>query len=189
MEVSDSRQYGGSGLGLSIAKGYVDFLGGKIWVSSEPGQGSTFYFTLPLLKEEILDKKTNTNNDAEDYLFLKGKTILIAEDELYNFMFLKELFSIVDVNILHANNGLEAIKLCKENSNIDLILMDIKMPVMNGFEAVEQIRQFLPEIPIIAQTAYDGDYDMVEMKELGCTDYMTKPFNTKNMMDKLRKIF
>jgi CheY-like chemotaxis protein len=138
---SSSRGYEGSGLGLSVAKGYVELLGGKIWLESELGKGSTFYFSLPLQSDEneivtiIQEKELKTTNGLN--------TILVAEDDAINYFLLKMILKNDNLILLHAENGKEALDMCKENASIQLILMDLKMPVMNGFEATQEIWSFV----------------------------------------------
>ena len=174
------KLYEGIGLGLSICKGNVDILNGKIWVKSELNIGSSFYFTIPykpiiitegkVVGEEIIAKK--------NYM-----TILVAEDEETNYEYIKEIFENTNINIHHALNGKEAIDICRKHKNIDLILMDLKMPLMNGFEATRQIRSILPDIPIIAQSAFS----LPEEKEMafiaGCNKFISKPFKKKELLD------
>ncbi|NOR28006.1 MAG: PAS domain S-box protein [Lutibacter sp.] len=165
-----SKKVGGLGLGLSIAKENTELLGGKIAVKSEMMNGSTFFVTLPFNPIYI---------DIEEENTIKH-TILIAEDEEVNYMYLETI--LVDVlklncTIIHVKDGREAINFCKTNTNIDLILMDLKMPILNGFKATRQIRKFLPNIPIIAQTAYSTVEDKEKAIEAGCNYFISKPID------------
>ena len=103
------------------------------------------------------------------------KTILIAEDEEFNFLFLEQLLSIRDYNILHAKNGKEALDICRNDENISLVFMDIRMPIMNGYDATVAIKKIRPELPVIAHTAYAREEDLLKGKEIGFDDYITKP--------------
>jgi PAS domain S-box-containing protein len=172
VETTTSRKYGGSGLGLSISKAYVEMLGGKIWLNSELGRGSTFYFTIPY-KRSVSTEKLNTGILKIETK--KNQTLLIAEDEESNFLLLEELLSGLNIKILRAINGLEAFEMCKSNRDIDLVLMDIKMPIMDGYEAIGLIRNIVPALPIIAQTAYSTDADKNKALACGCNDFISKP--------------
>ncbi len=187
VERTSTRVFGGSGLGLSISKGYAELLGGNIKLQSEIGKGSIFYVTIPfkkVLKKNLLSEEVNI---MEEFTLEETKTLLVAEDEDFNFMLIEELLSDSNMNILRAENGLEAINLFKSNPQIELILMDIKMPVMNGIEATKEIRKLAPNLPIIAQTAYSTAVDIQLIKEAGCNDILIKPFNRKDLMAKINE--
>lgn len=170
-----TRKFGGMGVGLSIAKKIVELLGGKIWVESQVSKGSVFYFTVP----ERPDRKENKIKTEGKVLTMEhsysGKTILIAEDEQSNFDFLKILFTRMNIRVLWAKDGLEAVNMCESDSSIDLVLMDIKMPLMNGYEATKLIKAKKPHLPIIAQTAYAMISDKMEAETAGCDGYLSKP--------------
>jgi signal transduction histidine kinase/CheY-like chemotaxis protein len=174
VESTNTRKFGGSGLGLSISKAYVELMGGRIWVTSELNQGSVFYFTIPYKTSDnsVLPETNESAYPESDFKDLR--TLLIAEDEESNFNLLKEQLSSLKINILRAKNGVEAVELCRTRI-IDLILMDIKMPVMDGFMATRQIREFLPDIPIIAQTAYNTEEDKELAYSSGCSSFISKP--------------
>jgi PAS domain S-box-containing protein len=177
-DIPDRQAYQGAGLGLSIAKGYVEILGGKMWVKSEEGKGSAFYFTIPYIQKHA-DEIINTNNttDMSGQPQNSNLKVLIVEDDETSGVLLSETIKGMCREILFAENGLEAIEACRNNQDIDLILMDIKMPGMNGFEATRQIRLFNKEVLIIAQTAFALIGDKDKMLEAGCNDYITKPIN------------
>jgi hypothetical protein len=187
VERSHAREFGGSGLGLSISKAYVELLGGKIWLSSIPGKGSEFFFTIPYNKVQLnarSDKETGVKINSEP---IGLKTILVAEDENFNFLLISRYLSKANIVVLHAENGMDAVDLCKTNNQIDLVLMDLKMPVMDGYEATKQIREFLPDLPIIAQTAYITDIDKNKAFEYGCNDFISKPFSEELLISKIYK--
>ena len=186
-----SQKAGGLGLGLTIVKENTNLIDGEIRLKSKKGEGTTFYITIPykMVKtktDETLEKNTAVNETIEKN---NTRTILIAEDEKINVFYLKELIKHHDgftLNTLIAGNGEEAVKLCREN-NIDLILMDIKMPVMNGLEASKQIKSFNPDVSIIAQTAYSTSLDKVLAKESGCDGFISKPINKDEFYSLLKK--
>ena len=175
-----SKKVGGLGLGLSIAKENAELLGGKISVVSQLGEGAAFYVNIPykpanlipkIEKEKIKDKETENK---------KKHTILIAEDEEVNYMVLEILLMDkikLPCTIIHAKDGLEAVELCKNNPEIDLVLMDIKMPKMDGHEATKIIKEFRPNLPIIAQTAYSSPEEKEKAFLSGCDDFMAKPIS------------
>ena len=188
VECSTERQFGGSGLGLSITKAYVELIGGNIWLKSELDKGSVFYFTIPYKKvdnsrstEEVYEKKAKKE-------FVSPKTLLVAEDDEFNFMLLVELLPTSNLTILRAFNGQEAVDICKTNQQVDLILMDIKMPILDGYEATAQIKKIRPHLPVIAQTAYSTDIDIAKAYSCGCSDFVSKPFNQEHLLDKIFKL-
>ncbi|MDP2088213.1 MAG: response regulator [Flavobacteriaceae bacterium] len=190
---SDSltRNYEGSGLGLPIAKAYVEILDGAIWLESEVGKGTVFYFTIPHHKEEKEKRHLeNPTEVTENTYQIKKLKILIVEDDEISDLLLSTLLDEINPEILHAKTGIEAIAACRTNPDIDLILMDIKMSEMNGYEATRQIRQFNEEVIIIAQSAYafstEGDK---AIKEGQCNAYISKPIIKDELMKLIHSFF
>jgi PAS domain S-box-containing protein len=188
VESTIARQYRGSGLGLSISKAYVEIIGGKMWYVSELHKGSTFYFTIPYLraKKNTLSEKQKQLIKGSPIQINEPKTVLVAEDENDNFMLMEALMLNLNINIVRAMTGVEAIEACR-SKHVDVVLMDIKMPVMDGYEATKQIRKFLPDIPIIAQTAYATAIDKSKAMACGCTDFISKPFRKGLLVSKVKE--
>jgi PAS domain S-box-containing protein len=185
-ENSISRRYGGTGLGLSICRAYAELLGGSINVESELGKGSIFYLILPF-KSSVKNINVNKIEHKRTEEFFSGKTILIAEDDDINFLVVKKSLEPYNFNIVRAIDGKEAVEICRSNNEINLVLLDLKMPVMDGLKAMNMIKQFRPHLPFIALTAYAFESDKKYAIESGCSDYITKPFSNKDLMEILRK--
>jgi PAS domain S-box-containing protein len=188
VEIASNRQFGGSGLGLSISKAYIELLGGRIWLRSEIGKGSTFYFTIPYQKVLQKVQVQNRMADNPDFEITEVLTVLIAEDEDSNFILIKEMLSGLNINIFRAINGVEAIEICRSRP-IDLILMDIKMPIMDGYKASIRIREFMANVPIIALTAYTSFEDKDKALACGCNDFVSKPVEQEQLISKIREQF
>lgn len=182
---SNTRIFGGTGLGLSVAKKYSEMIGGKIWVESKFGEGSTFYLTLPYIEHIAKTAKIRVEQSMSPKF--PGKTILIAEDEYSNYELLIVYLEDLEVKTLWARDGEEAVSICESNSNIDLVLMDIKMPKMNGLDATSKIRKSRPNLPIIAQTAFVLHGDDAKAFEAGCNDYIGKPIKRRDLYTLLSK--
>lgn len=182
---SSFEQFSGSGLILSISKKLVTLIGGDIDFKTNEMEGSEFFFSLPI--------EANTQNYTEDIQTHSASydwsnmEILIAEDEPNNCMFLQESLKGTGAKLIWATDGLEAVNHVKANPNINLVLMDIKMPNMDGYEATRQIKQFRSSLPIIAQTAYAMSDERNLSLLAGCDEYLTKPIRPKNLLKKINQ--
>ncbi len=189
-DIADKNAYQGAGLGLSISKAYVEMLGGKLWVESEKCLGSTFYFTLPYttILKETAGIPIETTHDIMVNQIKKLK-ILIVEDDETSDLLLKTIITEISREILHAKSGPEAIELYRNNPDMDLILMDIKMPVLDGHEATRQIRQFNKDVIIIAQTAHGLSGDKEKAIVAGCNAYISKPIRKVELLSLIQQYF
>ncbi|WP_282014365.1 PAS domain-containing hybrid sensor histidine kinase/response regulator [Marinifilum flexuosum] len=181
----------GVGLGLSITKSYIDMLGGKIWLDSEEGFGSTFYFTIPyeiLSEEEKLKKVGKDGEDYNELLELELK-IIIAEDDAVSSALLTNFMEKYSSEILRVTSGTKVVEACRKSSDFDLILMDMRMPELNGYEATRNIRKFNKDVVIIAQTAYGLSGDREKAIDSGCNDYLAKPISKNALVSLLHKYF
>ena len=184
-----SRNFEGTGLGLSISKAYVEMLGGKIWLISELGKGSTFFFTLSSSKfqKENIEMKNEVSNNIEDKL--SELKILIVEDDDVSEIIIHNMVNVFGKEIFSVKTGIEAVEFCRNNPEIDLVLMDVKMPEMDGYEATKLIREFNKDVIIIAQTAFAMPQEKDKAREAGCNDYISKPIYSDLLNDIIKKHF
>jgi len=175
--------YGGNGLGLAISKGFIELMGGNIWVESQPYKGATFYFTLPFFMQ---DKQQIAG--ADEIFKIPTRKILVAEDEEFNYLFLEEILHELNLQVLHAKTGKECLEIFQAQSDIELILMDIKMPDMDGYEATKEIKRINPQVKVIAQSAYALEHEIKKYGDI-FDDYFTKPIDAKKLLNLLKDIY
>ena len=168
-------------MGLSIASQIIELLGGIISLDSEKGVGSTFYFTLPDQLDASVEKEIVVFNMSNREI----KNILVAEDDEINFVFLNVLLKSARTKILRAVDGLDAINQCKNNPDIDIVLMDLKMPKIDGYAATREIKLLRKDLPVLALTAYSGSEDKERAIKAGCDEFITKPVKKDMLVEKL----
>lgn len=185
-ELSVTREYEGAGLGLSISKAYAEMLGGSMWLDSTPEKGSVFYFSIPYQAPASRDKEeSGSPRQEKENRFARDISLLVVEDDDSSYVLLQEIILDQGLSIMRANNGQEAVEKINNHPDIDLVLMDIKMPYMNGYEATKKIKQLQPDLPVIAQTAYASNEDRQKALNIGCDDYISKPIDKDQLLEML----
>jgi len=185
-DFSTSRSYEGSGLGLSIARGFVKLLGGDIWAESANGEGSTFYFTVPQnTPSSISSNEVKTIQKSSNPSEI---IILVAEDDDSNYKYIEIVLKKAAFKVLRATNGFEAVEMSRSNPGINIMLTDLKMPGMDGFEAIRQIRSSLPHLPIIALSGFASSSDENNARSAGCNEYIVKPVSKSKLLETIGKV-
>jgi len=183
------KQFGGLGLGLSIAKENTKLIGGKITLKSKKGEGATFFVTIPYTPTQYKLATDTSEQTIEDNSKHHYK-ILVAEDEEINYLYMEILLKDkinLDCIIIHAKDGEEAVSICNTQPEIDVVLMDLKMPNMNGFEALRLIKKKRSKLPIVAQTAFSSAEDIEKIKAAGFDDYISKPISEEALTAALER--
>ena len=183
VENTAARKYGGNGLGLAISKALVEKLGGSISISSSINHGATFTFSIPRTEAKTINANERVKVESQIVENRSQATVLIAEDEVYNYYYMEELLKPMKIKTLHAWNGAEAVEMAKTNKDISLVLMDIKMPEMDGLTATRLIKEMKPHLPVVAQTAYESREDRDKAMASGVDYYLTKPISRVLFME------
>jgi PAS domain S-box-containing protein len=187
IEETHKRKFGGTGLGLPICKGIAELMGGTIWLESEINKGSTFYFSIPY--KPLIKVSNDTEVSTEQIYNWRSKCIMVIEDDNLSATFFKEILKHTKAKCLFADNGKKAIEIFKTRQKIDVVLMDIRLPDIDGFELTKLFKSIDPKVIIIAQTAYAGEDDKIKCLEAGCDDYISKPVNRDGLFQIIQKHF
>ncbi|MBN2893071.1 MAG: response regulator [Bacteroidales bacterium] len=183
--VQVEKFYGGTGLGLSIASACVELLNGDIWLESELNKGSVFYFDIPYDSIDLNLYKKSIK--VEDQFSFDGENVLIVEDDQSSADLMETILKKNNLNTFHAKNGIEALDFVKTNKNIEIVLMDLQLPELDGIEATREIKNIRPELPVIVQTAFVFENDKIECFNAGADEYLTKPINSNIMLSLISK--
>lgn len=176
----------GTGLGLSIAKAYIDKMGGKIWLDSKWGKGSTFWYSIPFVPVKTGSTKISVY-DHDINRYDRRIKILVVEDNMPGLLLIEEIFKDMEVEIVHAGNGKEAVELASRY-DFDIVLMDIKMPVIGGIEATRRIKAIIPDLPVVAVSAHAFTDEQEKAIQAGCSDYITKPVQKDELLRVISRI-
>ena len=182
-----TREYEGAGLGLSLCKTFVEMLGGTIRVDSVPGEGSVFYFTLPYDYSLDGQAQSGKSDKRSNVIFRPGFMILVVDDDSISRLLLKGVLAGRKANVLVAENGKEAVEKVENEPGIQVVLMDMKMPVMNGYEATKCIKQSQPDLPVIAQTAFVSPSEKEAAMVAGCDAVLPKPIDTGELLTMIQR--
>lgn len=184
IETGTTRKFGGNGIGLALVKGYIEMMKGEVNLVSKPGKGTQIKISVPIKKEKNIGV-SHTDKDKSK-VHWADKIFLIVDDEDINYMYLEEVLNATGAQTLYAPNGAEAIKIFESKPKIDLVLMDLKMPVMDGFEATKILKTKNPDLPVIAQTAYSTRKDSTKARSFGCDAFISKPINENEIIDLIK---
>lgn len=180
-----SRDFGGTGLGLSICRAYAEMLGGSVWAESTPGKGSVFHVMIPYQHQEVNLKEQNMEKNTAPPA--GSALVLLVEDDEYNYVLVREMLSKTSLTLHRVSTGEEAVEICRKDRNVRLVLMDIKLPGMDGYEATRMIRKTRTDLPIVALTAYAMPEDEEKVRLAGCSDYLSKPLSREQLFSVLQK--
>jgi len=185
VETGLSRTYGGSGLGLAISKGIVEFMGGRIWLDSTVDEGSVFAFEVPV---KFLERSEDHKEETTVALFTKKLNILVAEDDEISFLYMKELLAGTDCTLRWVKDGAQAVEVINSTEHFDIVLMDLNMPVMNGYEAAQKIKKIRSEIPVIAITAFPHQLEIEKVSGVIFDTNVIKPLEKDDLLQKISKV-
>lgn len=181
-DVKGRKTVEGTGLGLAISKHFVNMLGGEIWLESQENKGSSFYFTIPLLDSIPVAKVLESNSKEFEYSLLKDLKILIVEDDEISQFLIESSMKSYCREIISTDNGVDAVEICRENQDFDLVYMDLHIPELKGLEAIKEIRKFDKKVKIIVQTAYADITDRARSIQVGANNFITKPLSKDELL-------